>query len=951
LLFLSIEMHVLQRKYLRRAPRSCWPQRVSVEHYARAPGQAAPLMEKIMPRPQLALTRTTLVLAPLLVCTFVVQASKSPARRTTRTPSTLVQLAKTDGVAPRAAPASGELTIVNALGATVGVCPLKNTRIKADVSGFVARVTVEQRFHNPSKEPIEALYTFPLPADAAVDGMTMAIGARRISGRIKKREEARQIYEAAKSAGQAAALLDQERPNIFTQAVANILPGEDVTVQITYNNTLAYDAGRYELSIPTVVGPRYTPSGGYSIPGKRGAPSTSAQLGTKAVVTDAEKITPPIAPPSTRAGHDISIEVNLDAGVPVGEISSVLHPIDVQKMAPSRARIKLRDAATRPNKDFILRFGVAGEHLKTGVIAYAPSGGDGYFSLMLQPPSAPAASEIAPKEMVFVIDQTGSQSGWPIEKAKEAMRFCIARLRPNDTFQLIGFNTQIFPCFDKPVPATAENIARAQKFLEPIQGGGGTDILKSVEYALLLPDDPARARIVCYMTDGFVGNDAQILDYIGKNRGRARMFPFGIGNSVNRFLIDGMAREGRGVAEYVTLAEQGAPAAEKFHERTRDPLLLDVAVDWNGLAVRDVFPRHIPDVFSAAPIILKGRYSKAGEGDIILSGILRGKPWQRKIHVVLPAVQKDGGEAMPAVWAREKMADLEAQDWMATQGQSTKDGVREQMTALALEYRLMSPFTSFVAVEERVVNVGGQQRTLDVPVEMPDGVSYEGIFGTTGDGRAARKRTVVMRGVSAPSFGGVGGGAGFGSGGRATARPSTSAAAPTVALENRVTALESRPVPPARTQISPSVRHRSAGQVLADTNGVRIVQENLDIAQATPEGKKRLAALKPVERLPLLRSAKLESALHNLPARVQKEGKGGSLSKKGAPTVTKNRVAVQIWLNALGRDDMKKLAALGWKLDATLRPGKLLLGSIPVAKLDALIALDFVRRVEMPRWK
>jgi Ca-activated chloride channel family protein len=779
--------------------------------------------------------------------------------------------------------------------------------------------------------------------------MTMAIGARASAGASRSARKRARSTKPPKTPGKAAALLDQERPNIFTQAVANILPGEDVSVQITYNNTLAYDAGRYELSIPTVVGPRYTPSGGYSIPGKRGAPSTSAQLGTKAVVTDAEKITPPIAPPSTRAGHDISIEVNLDAGVPVGEISSVLHPIDVQKMAPSRARIKLRDAATRPNKDFILRFGVAGEHLKTGVIAYAPSGGDGYFSLMLQPPSAPAASEIAPKEMVFVIDQTGSQSGWPIEKAKEAMRFCIARLRPNDTFQLIGFNTQIFPCFDKPVPATAENIARAQKFLEPIQGGGGTDILKSVEYALLLPDDPARARIVCYMTDGFVGNDAQILDYIGKNRGRARMFPFGIGNSVNRFLIDGMAREGRGVAEYVTLAEQGAPAAEKFHQRTRDPLLLDVEVDWNGLPVRDVFPRHIPDVFSAAPIILKGRYSRASEGDIILRGILRGKPWQRKIHVVLPAVQKDGGEAMPSVWAREKMADLEAQDWMASQGMSTKADVREQMTALALEYRLMSPFTSFVAVEERVVNVGGQQRTLDVPVEMPEGVSYEGIFGVTGD---RRQGTVVTRGVSAPSFGGGGGYGGYGqASGRAIAGPSTSAAAPTAALENRVTALESRPAPPARTQISPSVLHRSAGQVLADTDGVHAEQENLDIAQSTPEGKKRLAALKPAERLALLRAAKLEAALHNLAARVQKEGKAGSLSKKGAPIVTKGRVAIQVWLNALKPGDGKKLAALGWKLDATLRPGKLLLGSVPVARLDTLIALDSVRRVEMPRWK
>jgi von Willebrand factor type A domain. len=361
------------------------------------------------------------------------------------------------------------------------------------------------------------------------------------------------------------------------------------------------------------------------------------------------------------------------------------------------------------------------------------------------------------------------------------MRYCINNLNPGDTFQLIGFNTEVFPCFPAPVEANPQTIAQALKFLEPIEGQGGTDILKSVDYALKIPDDPDRLRIICYMTDGYVGNDMQIIEHVKKNRGRARMFPFGVGNSVNRFLIEGMAKEGRGVADIVDLKASGEAIASKFYKRISQPLLLDIHVDWNGLPVEEVFPKQIPDLFSSGPIILKGRYTRPAEGDITVHGLLRGQPWSRTLHVVLPA-NKDDGYALPTVWAREKIEDLQSEDWMGAQSGHPIPDIKEKIVNCALEYRLMSQYTSFVAVEQKVVNVGGKQRTVDVPVEMPDGVSYEGIFG--GDRADKRMGAVAFgrmarRQVSGNSlyYGAAGGRAGAGFGGGSGLGLSTAGAA------------------------------------------------------------------------------------------------------------------------------------------------------------------------------
>ena len=829
--------------------------------------------------------------------------------------------------------APGQLTILNKKGQPAGLCPLKHTDVIADIAGYVSRVTVKQEFGNPSNEPVEAVYTFPLPSDAAVDDMTMTIGSRIVKGEIKRREEAREIYEAAKSQGKAAALLDQERPNIFTQSVANILPGDKITITISYVNVLKYDDGVYEFNFPMVAGPRYIGNGGGpATPGVRGAPSPAKLIegdpGTQAAVTDADKISPPVTPPGTRAGHDISLTVRLDAGMPIQQLRSTLHVVNVERMGPSRAIVRLKSQDEIPNKDFILRYTAAGSEMQEGILTYAspvrtasigqPSpAASGYFTLILQPPLAPPQTQVSRKEMVFVIDQTGSQSGWPIKKAKETMVHCIKNLNPGDTFQLLGFNTQLYPCFDKPVPATQETIAKALKFLEPIEGNGGTDILKSVDYALTIPDDPDRLRIVCYMTDGYVGNDMQILDCIQKHRGRARMFPFGVGNSVNRFLIDGMAREGKGTAEYVSLQDSGEAAASRFYKRIASPLLLNPTVDWGGLPVEDVYPKQVPDVFSAGPIVLKGRYTRTAEGDVTMHGLVRGRPWSRTIHVKLPPLDTDGS-AIATLWARDRIEDLQNQDWLGAQTGSPKPNIKEEIINTALEYRLMSQYTSFVAVEQRVINAGGRQRTVDVPVEMPEGVSYEGIFGN------AKKESEQQLGLSLRA-------------GLASAQ-SNSLYYGATPLASGGMAGKPALMAPAGVRLQGLARRKES---LAEREPVEFELSDL-IRSGDEPMMKKLSEMKPEERRTVLETAKLAEPLRAKLEALRKARAGGLAAIKDV-------VEVQIWLNKLPEGALKKLNDLGFSVTATLLPNRLLLGTVDVSKLDALIELDFVRRIEPPK--
>ena len=357
-----------------------------------------------------------------------------------------------------------------------GICPLKHTAVKVRISGPLGRVTVTQEFENPFQEKIEAVYTFPLPPGAAVDSMTMLVGDRTIRGLIKPREEARRIYDDARRAGKVAGLLDQDRPNVFTQAVANIMPGARVNIEISYVETVPYEAGAYEFTFPMVVGPRYIPGAPTGKQGGGWAPDTNQ-------VPDASRITPPVTPEGTRAGHDISLEVALDAGVPIESLAAKTHDIAIERPNPRQAVVRLRDEAAIPNKDFILEYAVAGPRIGDALLTHR-SGNDGFFTLLLQPPEHAAQSEITPKELVFVLDTSGSMSGFPIEKAKEAMRAALVTLNARDTFNLITFSGETRILFPAPVAATPENLRIAREFLDSRSGSGGTEMMKAIRAAL-----------------------------------------------------------------------------------------------------------------------------------------------------------------------------------------------------------------------------------------------------------------------------------------------------------------------------------------------------------------------------------------------------------------------------------------------------------------------------------
>ncbi len=607
---------------------------------------------------------------------------------------------------------------LEAVGKASGTVPLKHTSVDARITGFLSRVTVTQEFENNFTDKIEAIYVFPLPDSAAVDSLVMRIGERTVRGKIMKREEAREVYEAAKSNGQIASLLDQERPNIFTQSVANILPGEKIIIEISYVETLKYEAGSYEFVFPMVVGPRYVPGNATGSNGMGFSPDTDQ-------VPDGSRITPTVA--KERAGHDISLSVTLDAGVPVQDVVSNSHQVESSMLSASSYRVELADRKTIPNKDFVLKYQVAGSKIDDAVLTHRGQNG-GYFSLILQPPDKVNSEDVTPKEIVFVLDTSGSMSGFPMEKAKEAMKMALEGLNPYDTFNLITFAGDTHILFKEPVTATRENLAKAQEFLRTREGGGGTEMMKAIKAALDPSDSQEHIRIVCFMTDGYIGNDMAILGEI-KQHPNARIFSFGIGGSVNRYLLENMAEEGRGEAEFVSLKDDGSAAAKRFHERVRSPLLTDISIDFSGLAVADVYPKRINDLFSAKPVVIHGRYTKGGKGTIRLIGKSFGREVIRRIPVTFPEKEEEN-DVLATLWARTRIADLMSQDYNGVQNRNAKPEVESAITNLGIEYRLMTQYTSFVAVEERVVTDGGKPITIEVPVELPEGVSREGIFGS-----------------------------------------------------------------------------------------------------------------------------------------------------------------------------------------------------------------------------
>jgi Ca-activated chloride channel family protein len=536
----------------------------------------------------------------------------------------------------------------------------------------------------------------------------MTIGERKIRGILREKEEAQRIYNDARAQGYRASLLVQRRPNVFEQKVANIEPGKEIDVSIRYFHTLAYEDGSYSFVFPTVVGPRYNPIG---------TPNPIEALPRESFTNPPQGTAVRYLRPSERSAHDISIAVDVDAGVTIESLDASM-PIKTARNGDGKAHVELAAGATIPNRDFVLTFRVAGDTVKSNLMTYVdPKTQEGYFTLMLYPPADLKRLERRPIEMVFVLDTSGSMAGRPLEQAVAAVEQALAHLAPGDTFQFLNFFDSVSQLGPQPVPATPAIIERGRRYLHRLAGNGGTEMINGIRAALGFAHDPERPRYVTFLTDGYIGNEAQILGEVHASIGATRIFSFGVGNSVNRYLLDGLATEGRGAAAYLALEDSAADVMQFFFDRISHPALTDVAIDWHGLHVRDVYPARLPDLFVGRPVVVTGRYSGTTDGVVV-----RGKAATSSVAYRLAADAAAEGRAIRNLWARLKIEDLSrTETWTAAPRPEVAAAVR----STALEYGLMSAYTSFVAVDASERTAGERGTTVNQAVPVPVGVRYD----------------------------------------------------------------------------------------------------------------------------------------------------------------------------------------------------------------------------------
>jgi Ca-activated chloride channel family protein len=594
---------------------------------------------------------------------------------------------------PRLAFADGALYLAKG----GGEFPLKRTDVQARVTGNVVSATVTQTFTNPNKDRIEAVYLFPLPNRAAVDDMEMKIGTRVIKGQIATRAAAQTAYANAVREGQHAALLEQERPNMFTFSVGNIDPGTDIQVRLHYFEEAQFDAGTYEMVVPTTIGPRYNP----------------------ASVADASKITTPYA---TRTGATIGISIRLDPGMDLERIESKWHETDVTKSGAQSAEVKLKNLAEIPNRDFVLRWRVAAAACKTAFFAYKPNASQpGYLSMFLEPRHDAPDGEIMPRELFFLLDTSGSMSGTPIQTVQAAIKKALANLYANDTFQIIDFADRASSFSPAPVSATPANRKRGVDYLDHLRAAGGTNQLAGIHAALTAPGDVNRVRYVVFMTDGYIGNEKEVVALTKKEIGNAHIFSFGIGSSVNRYLLDEVAIAGRGKAEYLGPHEDATTLVDRFYQRIGRPYLTDISIDWGGIQTSEMEPAFIPDLSAFEPLDVHVRYTGKPNGTITVRGRIAGKPYEQAFKV---ALEESDPEHAPLerLWARARIAGLErAEHWQGS--------MSDLISGLALEHRLLTQYTAFVAIDTASAGAMAAMRVAQ-PNEIPAGVNIGAAGGT-----------------------------------------------------------------------------------------------------------------------------------------------------------------------------------------------------------------------------
>ncbi len=592
--------------------------------------------------------------------------------------------------------------------ASVDQLPLKATSARVAIAGVIADVKVTQVYRNTGTKPLEAIYVFPGSTRSAVYGMTMTIGERVLKAQIKERGQARADYEQAKQQGRSTSLLEQHRPNVFQMNVANILPGDEIRVELSYTELLVPTDGTYTFVYPTVVGPRYA--------GRAGTESATGE--------------PWVANPYTHAGEKpattFDLEVRLSAGLPIQRMVCDTHKTAIAFDSKADATLRLDPSeAHGGNRDVIVKYQLAGTAVQSGLLLHQGKG-ENTFLLMAQPPKRVTPKDLPPREFVFIMDISGSQMGFPIEVSKVLMKEMIQGLRPQDLFNVMVFEgSSALWSPSGSQHATPENAQQALAFVRSQNGGGGTELGSAMRKALGLPRVPGISRTFVVSTDGYISADGQVFDLIRKNLGSANLFTFGIGSSVNRHLIEGMAHAGQGEAFVITKPEQAAAEAERFRAYVSSPVLTNLKLTTNGFQVQDLEPIQLPDVLADRPVICLGKWTGEAKGTVTLSGMSGSGPWSQTFEVGKVKDREHG--ALRQLWARQRIQMLSDYDQF---GQD--EGRKAEVTRLGLAYNLLTAYTSFVAVDTQVRNAGGSHTTVTQPLPLPEGVSNAAVGGAPG---------------------------------------------------------------------------------------------------------------------------------------------------------------------------------------------------------------------------
>ncbi|MFZ2956504.1 MAG: VIT domain-containing protein [Candidatus Ozemobacteraceae bacterium] len=583
---------------------------------------------------------------------------------------------------------------------TLEQLPLKSSAADVKIAGVIADINVSQVYKNEGKKPIEAIYVFPASSRAAVYGLKMTIADRTIVATIKKKEEARQEYEDAKRHGKSASLLEQERPNVFTMNVANILPGDEIKVEMKYTELLVPSEGVYELVYPTVVGPRY------NNPATSSEPKKQENWVANPYLQEGE------APKTT-----FDIKIALSAGLPIQEALCDTHKVNVAYEGPTFARITLDPSEKYGgNRDFILRYRLAGGKVESGLLL-TQGDKENFFLLMVQPPKRVEPKQLPGREYIFIVDISGSMHGFPLDISKNLLKNLIGGLKPTDSFNVMLFAGSAQMLSESgSLPANEENIQKALAVITRQQGGGGTELLPALRKALELTRAPNTSRTMIIVTDGFVSVENDAFDMIRKNLGNANFFSFGIGSSVNRHLMEGIARAGMGEPFIVTKPDQAPAQAEKFRKYIESPVLTGVKADFGTFDVHAVEPPSIPDVLAERPVIVFGKWKGKAEGTIKVSGTSGEGAYEQKFDVsaIKPMAEN---AALRYLWARHRIAVLS--DFNTLRNDPEIVG---EVTKLGLDYNLLTAYTSFVAVDS-LARAQQPSTTVKQPLPLPEGVS------------------------------------------------------------------------------------------------------------------------------------------------------------------------------------------------------------------------------------